>query len=73
MRCVLLMVALKEDDPEEWYISVDFDTGKEPLPQNNPEDIMRCVSICNSYNDEYRYIDMFGLIYGDIQYVWEEM
>ena len=72
MTCVLLMVALKKNDPEEWYVSVNFDTGKEPLPRNNSRDIMRCVAICNSYDDEYKYIDMFGLVHGEVQYMWEE-
>ena len=70
---MLLMVALNEDE-KEVYISVDVDTGFEEYPKNNPQDIMKCVHLCNNLEiDDVRFIDMYGIIKHGYVELWEEI
>jgi hypothetical protein len=74
MDFIVLMVAIHKVTNEEFYVAVHFDTGSERLPENNPNDIMRCVNICNANNDdEYRYIDMYGIVHHGGEEIWESI
>lgn len=69
--CTVLMVALDKKTSEEVYVGIEFEMENEILPENNSKDINRCVYECNKINDEYKYIDMFGIIKDGIVELWE--
>jgi len=73
MDCIALMVAI-DNDGNEIYVSVELDIGNEDPPKNNPEDIRRCVELFNQNKvNNWRYIDMFGIIKNGIVEQWEEI
>lgn len=74
MRYTALMVVVDRDFNEN-YIVVPIHDYDGEIPENNPEDITRIVSICNNAysDDDYRFVDMFGIIKdGNIE-LWEEI
>jgi hypothetical protein len=71
MECVALMVI--HDIGIEKYMPVDIIIQDNILPENNAQDIMKMVNICNKHNQDKDivFIDMYGLIYDDKLEMWE--
>jgi hypothetical protein len=74
MDFIVLMVAIHKVTKEEYYVAIHFNSNSERLPENNSKDIMRCVSICNQdNNDEYEYVDMYGIVHEGGEEIWESI
>ena len=75
MEAILLMVA-KDVSKEYVYLAIEMKTDIiSGYPKNNTRDIMECVRLCNSTNDEedIEFVDMFGIVkHGGTVENWEE-